>query len=488
MFDSILLIIESRQLEVFSIYVAAGLSILLRNVVYQAAWSDLSTRRRVLIFEFMCLVLPMVLVETILSAHTFITVAILIILNCAYFIVRYRTIIEGNNRNHILLGKTNDDLCSGFSFTQFFSDVPPKEAFENSIKWFRTMVLISTGVAILAVDFPVFPPHFGKSTTYGHSLMDTGTAAFVFLNALSDFGAVSKRGSDKITRISYIYVGRVKIPSIFLLLLCGLARCFYVAHFTAHKNFTEYGVYWNFYITLFFLRVFVMMTGYPRCILVGIIIGIGYELALLFYGLEEWILRDDKTSPRVGIIDENREGIFSMFGYIFLYSLSLVYAKFISSVLLRKKNSLIYGIFVGFTFSWCCLALQLYLENYYSIASSRRVANLTYVLSMLWLFTVSLPGLQSFNLLVAAPVSPSRFTQMSLLEAISRNALTYFIVANIFTALVNLMELPKTNYLSSAISEALLIVLYSLMTSLVVYYVNVRRNNSIPSRWNIKDL
>ncbi|KAI1707299.1 GWT1 domain-containing protein [Ditylenchus destructor] len=409
---------------------------------------------RVFLTEFMCLVLPMVLSETILSSHMFITMSILIVLSCAYLIVRYRTIIRGNNRNNILLGQPNEDLCSGFSFELFFSDVQPKEAFENSIKWFRTMVLISTGIAILAVDFPVFPPHFGKTTTYGHSVMDTGTAAFVFLNALSDFGAVSKRGSDKISRISYI---------IFLLLLCGMARCFYVAHFTTHKNFTEYGVSWNFYITLFFLRVFVMMTGYPRCIFVGIIIGTGYELALLFSGLEEWILRDDKTSPRVGILDENREGIFSMFGYIFLYSLSLVYAKFISSVLLRFD-----------------------LFRYFKYESSRRVANLTYVLSMLWLFTVSLPGLQTFNLLIAAPVNSSKFTQMSLLEAISRNALTYFIVANIFTALVNLMGLPKL--IPGAIPDTLLIVLYSLMTSLVVYYVNMRRDNSVPSQWSIKDL
>lgn len=42
------------------------------------------------------------------------------------------------------------------------------------------MILIATAVAILAIDFPIFPQRFAKTSVYGRSLMDVGAASFVF--------------------------------------------------------------------------------------------------------------------------------------------------------------------------------------------------------------------------------------------------------------------------------------------------------------------
>uniref|UniRef100_A0A914RA75 Uncharacterized protein n=1 Tax=Parascaris equorum TaxID=6256 RepID=A0A914RA75_PAREQ len=50
----------------------------------------------------------------------------------------------------------------------------------------RSMVLITTAVAILAVDFNVFPRRFAKTETYGRSIMDVGTASFTFCAALTN--------------------------------------------------------------------------------------------------------------------------------------------------------------------------------------------------------------------------------------------------------------------------------------------------------------
>lgn len=48
------------------------------------------------------------------------------------------------------------------------------------------MGLIATAVAILSVDFDIFPRRFAKTHTYGRSVMDLGTATFIYCFAVVD--------------------------------------------------------------------------------------------------------------------------------------------------------------------------------------------------------------------------------------------------------------------------------------------------------------
>lgn len=62
------------------------------------------------------------------------------------------------------------------------------------ISYFRGQTLLATAVAILAVDFTIFPRRFAKTETYGTGLMDTGVGLFVVVNAV-----VSPEARGKVT-------------------------------------------------------------------------------------------------------------------------------------------------------------------------------------------------------------------------------------------------------------------------------------------------
>ena len=50
--------------------------------------------------------------------------------------------------------------------------------------FFRSYVNIATAIAILAIDFHIYPRRFGKVETYGTGVMDAGVGAFVVANGI----------------------------------------------------------------------------------------------------------------------------------------------------------------------------------------------------------------------------------------------------------------------------------------------------------------
>ena len=164
----------------------------------------------------------------------------------------------------------------------------------------RSAMLFITALAILAVDFQVFPRRFIKTETFGYSLMDVGVGTFLCAQGA---GSRIRQSREQWSKIYPIFI--LAFLRLFAVKMCGY-----------HEHFSEYGVHWNFFFTLGSIKAFsAIFKIQTRPGIIAISVLAIYEISLKL-GLQDWILSDH---PREGLLYSNREGIFSMFGYIALY-------------------------------------------------------------------------------------------------------------------------------------------------------------------------
>lgn len=330
------------------------------------------------------------------------------------------------------------------------------------ITHYRGSMMMITCVAILAVDFRIFPRRFAKVENWGTSLMDMGVGSFVFTS-----GVVSVRSSLKIEAGKRPSLYKRLIASIrhsIPLLILGYIRLLTVRGLDYAVHVTEYGIHWNFFFTLGFLPPFVALFQsafdfIPSYAVLSCILGSLYEIALDKTNLGKFIL----TAPRTDLLSKNREGIFSFLGYlaIFLAGQSLGSFTLLRQQPLRKDASAvqvikqsILGKLVFSAVMWT--ALFYFSISYYGLglSVSRRLANLPYVL---WVSafnsahvalccameSVCFPNLyKSTN--KEEETQKSRDATSTILFAFNRNGLVVFLVANLLTGLVN-VTLPTLN-------------------------------------------
>lgn len=116
---------------------------------------------------------------------------------------------------------------------------------------YRAYVVIATAIAILAVDFIIFPRRFAKAETYGSGLMDVGVGAYIISNAI-----VSPEARGLLSRdTGFISPVMKSLKSSFPLLVLGIARLMSVKGTDYQEHVSEYGIHWNFFFTLFVVKV-----------------------------------------------------------------------------------------------------------------------------------------------------------------------------------------------------------------------------------------
>jgi len=280
---------------------------------------------------------------------------------------------------------------------------------------YRTSMMVSTCIAILAVDFPIFPRRFAKTETYGTSVMDMGVGSFLLSNALVYRQTQKKNFANLVLRI---------IP----LLVLGFIRLLTVKGTDYQEHVTEYGVHWNFFFTLAIISLFAGMCNISetRGALYGLLLALGYQI-VLGLGLRNYIL----NAPRSDLLAENKEGVLSSIGYfaLFLIGTQVGHIVLVDRKAKRDGLNLVFSLALADGLLW----ITFFMMETYVEPTSRRLVNSTYILSTLSQNMMTLCLLLLVNLIVRQPARPWD----GLIQAINRNQLFIFLLANLLVGLVN---------------------------------------------------
>jgi len=328
------------------------------------------------------------------------------------------------------------------------------------ITTYRGAMMVVTCLAILAVDFRIFPRRFAKVETWGTSLMDLGVGSFVFSAGLVAARPILKdRYTGRKTTLGSRLYGsaRHSLP----LLVLGLVRLWSVKGLDYAEHVTEYGVHWNFFFTLAFIPPFVAVfqsffSLIPSYALLSLLLSGSYQVLLETTTLKAFIL----TAPRTNLLSQNREGIFSFIGYLSIFLSGQATGTYLLPRTLLPPNtqkptghqqriSLLTRLVSG-SIIWTLLALTT--TNYpygLNLRISRRLANLPY---FLWVTAFNCAQLTAFCAIESfffpgvhtalerrAERRESARATSRVLHAYNRNGLAVFLLANLLTGGVNLL-------------------------------------------------
>lgn len=362
---------------------------------------------------------------------------------------------------------------------------------------YRGGMLIITALAILAVDFNVFPRRFAKVETWGTSLMDLGVGSFVF-----SMGIVSTRSIlvNKFNNKKQSYSTRVwkSITSSLTSLALGFLRVFFVKKLDYQEHVSEYGVHWNFFITLVLVGpmsiIIEPVFNYIPRFVISVLVSLIYEWCICYKdGFLPFLL----LSERVDFITANREGLFSLIGYfsIFLAGQSTGYYLLPSIVTknnifkastkdeISQQNKVKYSLFdkvttvtplTGLAMWFVIYTLSfLLVQSQHDFNVSRRLANFPYVL---WVCSYNTGFLFLYALAdrLFDNQSEDYFNKISVsLDAINSNGMILFLLANISTGSINI--LMNTIDASVPISMAALITYASWIAVIggILYYKKI---------------
>ncbi|KAG8589007.1 hypothetical protein GDO81_006211 [Engystomops pustulosus] len=454
------------------------------NIVHSWKWR--------LFLDYCLLVLPQVLSCTVLSNFLFLVVPCISVMCALGFYMVYQNRISYKNKS---LGNV---LHSFFN-----AQIEDKKV--QSVTTFRVFINLLTAISILAVDFPVFPRRYAKTETYGTGIMDFGVGCFTFANALISPEARSQHEEKTCT----FYRVKKQLLAVWPLILLGLGRFFSVKALDYHEHVSEYGVHWNFFFTLAFVRVFssLIFTLIPakKIWVVATALIFIYQMVLETSNLKNFILYgSDDQGTRLGFLNANREGIFSIIGYVGIYLIGVYIGTYILNKRMYVKEWI--ELFVKLTLYSVLLFICMTIVQIYIEPISRRMTNLAFCIwtvaqCMTWLCFIFLCDMILVFVKYLTPAScvPSTWNvytfshrgeknvthlkhqknniHFCLIEAINRNQLLFFLHSNILTGIVNL---SINTIHSDCMFSVIVILIYMFVNCLISYILHV---NDITLKW-----
>lgn len=447
----------------------------------------LSTKSAHFFLDFTVLVVPPVFCCTVLAP-----ILPWVILSIMSFCAGLVYNIYCRRTTHVKL--PIQQILSDFLSTELEPEYVP------SITVFRVYVNVLTSISILAVDFPQYPRRYAKTETYGTGVMDLGVGSFVLGNAVVCPEVRMKPGA---VQSKFFYLVR-QLFSVWPLLLLGLGRLMSVKAVEYHEHVSEYGAHWNFFFTLAIVRMAasLLLTLFPvhKAWIVAAALAVVYECFLTLTPLKMFILHgSDGQGSRAGFLNANREGVFSVIGYLAIYMASVQVGLY----LLKKRSFVREWVGVIGSFLWVILGLFLFLcaIQTYIETVSRRMANLSFCvwvvahgLSLFSFFLAADLVLVFAKLLVNGATVPCswNFSQPSernkkhdleprdrlalpqsvcMVSAVNKNQLLFFLLANVLTGLVNMMV---DTIHSNAIVAMFVLHVYMLTNCLVMYVLQAK--------------
>ncbi|KEG03616.1 GPI-anchored wall transfer protein 1, putative [Plasmodium vinckei vinckei] len=236
--------------------------------------------------------------------------------------------------------KVNTDDKTSSSKVDLVENQKKSDHSYNCLIHTRLINMCITYLCIFAVDFFCFPKHFKKSVYYGNTLMDLGIGACITTSAYCykkkhtqvDINNEKKQSdecnikNDNTVKYRQQNNDILKIIMKYLILfIFGIGRFFAITIFNYNYSITEYGIHWNFFMTLFFLLIitdiiFNIFKNKKTTIFIFSCIAICiYELFIYIFDIHSYILF---KGMRKTFFEANKEGIFNLIGSINLYTFS----------------------------------------------------------------------------------------------------------------------------------------------------------------------
>lgn len=421
---------ESTPLEViFTIlptFLCSSIVVLLASLI---GTPIIANKFRHFLFDFTLIVVPSICAFTIWSGN---------VIEISFFMGFFVLLLLVIDKISLITGKKGNSSRPTWN-TYFITNA-------------RSTINILTVIAILAVDFNIFPRQFGKTGSFGYSLMDSGVGLFIYSN-----GIVAPETKKK------KYPVWKSIKGSIILLLLGISRLILTKQVDYKVAEIEYGVHWNFFFTLAFTKIFTSLIlnffKINYVYLNALTLILAHEM-LLQAGLQNYVIDADRGED---FISANKEGIISLVGYISIYLFSVYFGYILNK---NKTKSSFKIIFIFFITSTISLILSLVLQNFFNI--SRRLANAAYCFWVLFI-GIFMTGL--YYIIQVIQESRFRLKKSSyvfspfIFEAVNFNGLVFFLIGNVLTGLVNLCM--YTLIISDFVSLVIL-VCYMFVNCLVV--------------------
>lgn len=450
-------------------------------------WSALQSRQRFFLShspkayltDFLLNVCAILFATTIYSSAPIVLNLLLLFPSACLFILppansRSKPALKGPYVNGVALGaKKNQSL-----------DPLPERPF---ITAYRGCMIVVTCIAILAVDFKVFPRRFAKVETWGTSLMDMGVGSFVFSAGVVSARSILKArlaGRPLDLSLSLRAALRHSLPLFFL----GLVRLYTVKGLDYAEHVTEYGVHWNFFFTLALIppltALFHPLSALlPTVAVISLLISFIYQAVLETTKIQAYIL----TAPRSDLVSQNREGLFSICGYLPIFLAGQAVGFDILRRNMSENSNTISGTqqrqqvlrrLVLWSAGWILL---FFLASSYKfgmgIQVSRRLANAPYIF---WVAAFNSTQITMFCLVETAffagvykatekeiEAQECKKATSRVLAAFNNNGLALFLLANLLTGFINMsvdtLKVPREGALGILIGYAALLTTVALV-------------------------